>query len=109
MRRVIIESPYAGDVHSNVLYAKHAVLDCLKRGEAPLASHLLFTQRGILTDESGDERRLGIAAGHAWIECADAVVVYADRGISKGMRIAIKVARTIDVKVEYRYIERRAE
>jgi hypothetical protein len=48
MKLVIIESPYAGDVEPNVAYAKAAVLDCLSRGEAPYASHLFFTQDGIL-------------------------------------------------------------
>jgi hypothetical protein len=46
MRRVIIESPYSGDVETNVAYARAALRDCLSRGEAPLASHLLYTQPG---------------------------------------------------------------
>jgi len=44
MTRVIIESPYAGDIEVNLKYAKLCILDSLKRGEAPLASHLLYTQ-----------------------------------------------------------------
>ena len=43
MRFVIVESPYAGDVAANVEYARAAVADCLRRGEAPFASHLLYT------------------------------------------------------------------
>lgn len=46
-RLVVVESPYAGDVERNVAYAKRCVLDCLKRGEAPYASHLFFTQSGV--------------------------------------------------------------
>lgn len=42
MRRVVIESPYAGDVERNVRYARASLSDCLRRGEAPLASHLLY-------------------------------------------------------------------
>lgn len=46
MRRVVLESPFAGDVERNVRYAKACIRDCLSRGEAPIASHLLFTQPG---------------------------------------------------------------
>ena len=42
MRRVIVESPYAGDVERNIAYVRAAMRDCLMRGEAPLASHLLY-------------------------------------------------------------------
>jgi hypothetical protein len=54
------------------------------RGEAPIASHLLFP--GILDDDVADERELGIKAGLAWLVIAEASVVYVDHGISAGMR-----------------------
>ena len=78
MRRVILESPYAGDVEENVAYARAAVRDSLLRGESPIASHLLYTQPGILMDDVPDERRLGIEAGLAWQLCRriKASVVY---------------------------------
>lgn len=47
MKLVIVESPYAGDVKTNVAYARAAIRDCLMRGEAPYASHLLYTQEGV--------------------------------------------------------------
>ena len=59
MRRVILESPYAGSVEENVAYARAAVRDSLLRGESPIASHLLYTQPGILRDDVPDERRAG--------------------------------------------------
>ena len=65
MRRVVIESHYAGDVEANLAYAKRCVHDCLARGEAPYASHLLFTQAGILDDLIPEERRRGIESGFA--------------------------------------------
>lgn len=104
MRRVCIESPYAGDVAANVAYAKRAVHDCLLRGEAPIASHLLFTQEGILDDTKPSERSLGIEAGLAWQGVADAIVVYTDRGISNGMYLAIDRAKFYDLQIEYRTI-----
>lgn len=105
MRRVIIESPYAGDIQLNTHYARLAVKDCLSRGEAPIASHLLYTQPGVLDDGKPDERKLGIAAGHAWIDGAAAVVVYTDLGVSPGMEIGIGKAYADCVKVEFRQIK----
>jgi hypothetical protein len=105
MRRVILESPFAGDVDANVAYARACVRDALLRGEAPLASHLLYTQQGILNDDDRNERSHGINAGHAWMHLADAVVVYTDRGISIGMAAGISLAKFHGVTVEYRSIE----
>ena len=102
MRRVILESPFAGDVVANQQYARACVRDALLRGEAPLASHLLYTQPGILNDDDRNERAHGINAGHAWMHHADAVVVYTDRGISSGMQAGIRSAEFHGVPVEYR-------
>jgi hypothetical protein len=85
MRRVIIESPYAGKVDTNVAYARSAMRDSLNRGEAPIASHLLYTQPGILDDDNAEERLWGINAGFAWASVADLAVFYIDLGWSKGM------------------------
>ena len=100
MKLVIIESPYAGDVHKNLNYARAAMLDCLSRGEAPLASHLLYTQ--VLDDEDPNERYRGIKAGLAWGQHADLVAVYADLGISTGMKLGIEAAKYDKIEIEYR-------
>jgi len=102
MRLVIIESPYAGDIEANVAYARACVRDSLGRGEAPIASHLLYTQPGILRDDIPAERQWGIAAGLAWRNVADASVVYTDRGISAGMEHGIAAAREAGKPVEFR-------
>ena len=102
MRRVILESPFAGDTSANTNYARACIRDALLRGEAPLASHLLYTQPGILDDEDVNERAHGINAGHAWMHLADAVVVYTNRGISEGMRAGIRLAEFNHIPVEYR-------
>lgn len=104
MRLVIIESPYSGDIERNVWYARAAVKDCLNKGESPLASHLLFTQPGVLNDDDAGERMIGIAAGLAWGKVADATVVYTDLGISKGMEYGIKRATDEGRPIEYRKI-----
>jgi hypothetical protein len=102
MRRVILESPFAGDIDANIAYARQCVRDCLQRGESCIASHLLFTQPGILRDEVPHERQLGIDAGLTWITVTDAMVVYIDHGISPGMQAAIEKAQHIGLAVELR-------
>lgn len=106
MRRVIVESPFAGDVPANVEYARRCVRDCVLRGESPIASHLLFTQPGILDDDKPDERAAGIEAGLAWGAVADATVVYIDRGLSRGMVYGIERAKSDGRPVEFRLLER---
>lgn len=101
-RLVILESPYAGDIAENVTYARACLRDSLLRGEAPIASHLLYTQPGVLCDEVPAERAHGIEAGLAWGRVADATVVYTDRGISRGMRYGIAAAEKAARPVEYR-------
>lgn len=102
MRRVILESPYAGDIEANVAYARACVRDSVLRGEAPIASHLLFTQPDVLDDNDPAERQLGIDAGLAWRHVAHAAVVYVDRGISRGMSAGIEAAREAGLPVEFR-------
>lgn len=102
MRRVVLESPYAGDIATNEAYARAALFDSLGRGEAPIASHLLYTQ--VLNDDVPGQRKLGIAAGLAWAEYADATVVYIDLGISAGMLHGINDAVKYDRPVEFRNI-----
>jgi len=102
---VIIETPYSDDVEANTAYARACLLDSLRRGEAPIASHLLHTQ--VLDDMQPDKRSLGIEAGVAWYRVATKCVVYSDRGISAGMKIGISRAEQHGVAVEYRSIEAR--
>lgn len=102
MKLVILESPYAGEVERNVEYARACLVDSLRRGEAPLASHLLYTQ--VLDDLVPEERALGIEAGLAWGRLAIATVVYADRGISSGMGRGIDRAKAEGRPVEMRWL-----
>jgi hypothetical protein len=102
MRLVVLESPFSGDIEANIKYARACVRDCLMREESCIASHLLFTQDGILDDMAPEERKLGIAAGLAWLRVAEATVVYMDLGISGGMEQGIYAARAAGVTIEYR-------
>lgn len=102
-RLVIIESPYAGDRERNLAYARRALKDSLDRKEAPIASHLLYTQ--VLQDAIPSDRAMGIAAGVAWYKKADACVVYEDLGISLGMVQGINFAKQMGLPIEYRKLD----
>jgi hypothetical protein len=105
MRLVIIESPYAGDIEANVEYARAAMRDSLNRGEAPIASHLLYTQPGILIDEVPEERQWGIDAGLAWRKVAELAAFYVDRNWSGGMLAARKLYREEGFPYEVRLLD----
>lgn len=105
MQLVAIESPYAGNIEENVKYAKEAMNDCLSRGEAPYASHLLLTRDGVLDDNDSEERELGISVGFSWGDKADKRVVYMDLGISSGMQRGIDRAKEIGQEVGYRSLD----
>lgn len=106
LRRVILESPYGSKERSviqrNEAYARDAMHDALKRGDAPMVSHLLYTQ--VLQDQVPEERTLGIEAGLAWGPAAQATVVYVDFGITPGMEKGIARANEEGRPVEVRRI-----
>lgn len=102
MKRVVIESPYAGDIELNLRYLRACMADCLLRGEAPFASHGLYTQPGVLRDDVPAERQHGIDAGFTWRSAADATVVYTDLGITRGMSAGIEHAEKGDREIVYR-------
>jgi hypothetical protein len=97
---VVVESPFATstvvladgleyvvDRAENILYARACLHDCLvNHGEAPFASHLLYTQPGVLDDDDPAQRKLGIEAGFELGWHAVRRVFYVDRGVTRGMR-----------------------
>lgn len=107
MLRVLVESPFAGDIERNTRYLRMAMNDCFRRGEAPFASHGLYTQPGVLDDGKPDERKLGIDAGLLWGEAAEKTVLYVDLGISSGMvygvKNALKAGRPIEVRTMFHW------
>jgi len=93
MKTVILESPFASGLTPkdlNIAYANQCMYDCIKRGEAPFASHLLYP--AVLDDNNAEERILGIKMGYAWWTFADHVVFYTDLGWSNGMIKALQLA-----------------
>lgn len=105
MKRVVVESPYAGvgnEVQVHVTYARACIKDCLERGEAPIASHLLYTQPGVLDDKIKEQRAVGMAAGFEWGAMAEEVVVYTDHGISDGMRRGMNIYGELHIPITLR-------
>lgn len=101
---VVVESPYAGDVETNTAYLRACMADCLRRGEAPFASHALYTQPGVLDDEVPEERARGIEAAFAWGRQADVRVFYVDRGMSSGMERGLEEAQREGQRVVIRHL-----
>ncbi len=110
MKRTIIESPYAAanghTVAEHEAYARRCVADSLARGEAPLASHMLYTQPGIYDDGDSVERKRGMEAGYAWTMMADLVAVYGDFGVTRGMVAGIDRAIKHGILIVSRHIRR---
>lgn len=90
------------ELEHNLNYARAAMKDCLQRGEAPYASHLLYTQDGVLDDTVPAEREWGIQAGFAWRQVAEKTVVYTDLGISRGMEYGLLDASKRGCPIEMR-------
>ncbi len=102
---VVIESPFAGNCKKNIEYARACMKDCFLRGEYPFASHLLYTQPGILDDNDSKERKLGIEAGFQWGDYADIIVVYTDLGTTTGMKMGIDKAKKSGKIIEHRSLD----
>lgn len=88
-KRIILESPFAGDVENNVLYVKDLIHKLAHEGYAPSASHILYTQ--CLDDTIEKDRNLGINKGLDYAHNKDSIIGI-DRGISGGMKYGIKRA-----------------
>jgi hypothetical protein len=104
---VIIESPFAGNENAHedlhIEYGRACMRNAFVRGEVPYASHLLYTQPGVLDDDVPEQRELGLTGGHLFLKrCADFVAVYVDMGISLGMQRGIAEAKASGRAVEYR-------
>ncbi len=116
---VIIESPFKGEsfaerteesyqlLQENKAYAQQALKHSLDEGEAPFASHLLYTQ--VLDDKDVGERRKGIETGWSFLKRADLMAVYDDLGISSGMRMSIAKAKEFGITIEYRSILKKSD
>lgn len=107
--RVLIESPFGrnpdgskctpAEYERNTVYVRRALAHSLRRGEAPFASHALYPL--VLDDAKAGERRMGMEAGFAWGEAVHLVAVYADYGITPGMREGIGMWESRGLQITY--------
>ncbi|OCN00874.1 hypothetical protein A7X67_10555 [Clostridium sp. W14A] len=98
MKLVYICSPYAGDVESNVRFAKAACRYAMKQGCAPVAVHLLYPQ--ILNDAVPAERKAGIQMGLRVLASCEELWACGDT-ISHGMSCEIAKAKRLGITVRY--------
>lgn len=82
----IVESPYTTTRASPlecVRYACWACFDCVMRGEAPFASHLLYAQ---ILPETKHSRQIGLAMRDTIAKATMGLVAqYTDLGVTPGM------------------------
>src|SRR5215469_3585708 len=97
--KVIVESPYRGDLVRNKNYLRLCMYDSIVRGEAPSASHKLYTD--VLNDDDPDERELGLELGFIWLKAADLVAFYVDFGFSPGMAACLRDIKTFRFRIRY--------
>lgn len=97
---VMIESPYSGDVEANEDYARTALWDSLERGEAPIATHLLWTQ--VWDDTCEKTRSTALSRCRTLRNRVDNVVFYVDLGFSDGMKRALAECIEDDLSYEFR-------
>lgn len=101
---VVIESPFRGINgeydQENISYLNMCILDCLLRGEAPFASHVMYTDS--LNDYYDEQRYFGIKAGFVWRKFAEKTIFYIDRGFSLGMVKALEHCKENNLNFEIR-------
>lgn len=107
---VLIESPYRGNGYTslelNLKYARACMRDSILQGESPFASHLLYTQEGILDDKNPEERKRGMQAGWDWGKHAVLSAIYIDlidnwkhfTGIAQGVVRARQAQRAAEFR-----------
>lgn len=96
MKLVYICSPYAGDIETNIRFAKDACLHATERGCAPVAVHLIYPQ--ILDDSIPAQRVIGIQMGLRVLASCDELWICGSR-ISHGMSCEIAEAERLDVLI----------
>lgn len=120
-KMVSVESPYRSDdpvvQHGNIAYAILAAKNSARvHGEAPFASHIMLTQsvsvEGVISyvsdsvsDDLGVGRDKAIDITNEARRRSDLIVLYTDRGISTGMKIAVEIVNELNIPVEYRTLD----
>ena len=106
MNTVTVESPFAAnETNSEAVhraYLERCILDCIKRGESPYASHKMLTDA--LDDSIPEQRTTGIEAGYIYAARSDKIAFYIDYGTSHGMKLAENKYKLFSLPYEFREI-----
>lgn len=97
---IYICSPYRGNVfkrYRNVRYAKKLTREAIKRGYAPITTHLYLTK--VCDDNKVKERLQGMRAGKEILASCGQVLLGTKYGISDGMTSELKKAELLNIPV----------
>lgn len=100
VKKIYVCSPYHGDEAQNTESAIAYCRDIALRGDMPVAPHIYFTR--FLSDDNGEERRLGIDMGLELLKLCDEMWVYG-RVISEGM--AREIAYACERRIPMRFCD----
>ncbi len=100
MRRVVVSTNTIPFDIKAICYAHDAINDCLERGEAPLPTSALLLDD--MDERDTAEIITSLDVAEAWLNCADALVVFVDQGVPANMRFYIEMARRWAMEVEFR-------
>lgn len=97
---IYICSPYRGNVfkrYRNIRYAKKLTKEALKRGYAPITTHLYLTK--VCNDNKVKERLQGMRAGKEILASCGQVLLGTRYGISEGMTSELEKAELLNIPV----------
>lgn len=101
--RVFICSPYRGDTKANRDIALLLCQQAIDKGLAPFAPHLLYPQ--FLNEADYGGRDAGIQCGLSFLDKCDLLWIYAEKGISAGMRSEIEHASRLGIPADFVKLE----
>jgi hypothetical protein len=111
---VMLETPYSGNVDRNLRYLMLCGFDAYARGEMPVATHAFMTTHPAalhyyVSDYAKEwdvySREEAIARGQVLRRRCDLTVVYADLGMSTGMKAAVHYCQQHGLPYEVRHLD----
>ena len=98
MKKIFICSPLRWNTRTNIYMAEEYSRTVANFWDLPITPHIYFTR--FLDDNLEREREIGISLGIELLKMCDEVNVYWEP--SEGMRREIKVAKELDIKINYK-------
>ena len=101
IKRIVVVSPYSGKTVLHKVYLQTCIDYVIEKGHAPFAGHYIYPN--FLNDEEEEQRELGMKLGWAWGIVANECWVFADYGISAGMKKDVEYYTKLcpDMPVKY--------